>query len=52
MIWHSVKKLQLKLFVYDKYNKNKKLSVPEYAEKLLENFKKTDALDYDGGELK
>ena len=22
MIWHSVKKLQLKLFVYDKYNKN------------------------------
>ena len=39
-------------YFYDKYNKNKKLSVPEYAEKLLENFKKTDALDYDGGELK
>lgn len=36
---------------YDKNNKNKELSVPEYAEKLLQYFKKEGNFDYDGSKL-
>ena len=40
MIWHSVKKLQLKLFVYDKYNKNNpKKEIKSYYCKINESKK-------------